>query len=129
MTELNGYRIKIKIDLTPGIWVFDSEQSTGKTYLCKQLKELETLGEPVGGFTYEDIRLGQSLVEFLKNPKYDVVMLDRYDMYPNTAHKEIREASESKVVLIDCKQGFTGSANDNICYINLTSDCIEVFAY
>lgn len=41
------YKPEISIALDNGIYVFDSESATGKTWLCKHLKKLKAYGEPV----------------------------------------------------------------------------------
>ena len=126
MIEFTNYRERIKIDLEPGIWIFDAKSATGKTYLCKCLKDLELLGEPVASYTYDDMLLGRDLHSLLSCGKYKVVMLDRYDMYSNAEHRAIQECAKSAVVMLDCKRGFKGSINDRMCFIDISNKTIEV---
>ena len=126
MIEFTNYRKRIKIDLEPGIWVFDTQSATGKTYLCKCLKDLELLGEQVCSYTYDDVLLGKDLHSALSCGKYKVIMLDRYDMYSSVEHEAICECAKDAIVLIDCKRGFRGSMNDRMCFITISDDMIEV---
>ena len=129
MFELTKYSTKIRINLENGIWVFDAQSATGKTRLSKLLKDLDALGEPVGSITYYDILRGDLTVEsFLSREKYRVVLLDRYDMYSNLGHEAICACARRAIVLIACKQGYTGSRDDGVCFIETTADSINITA-
>ncbi len=73
---------KIEIDLKPGIYLFERESATGKTYLYRKLRSLIELGENVFAVTYNYwINSKESYIKSLKNQLYDVVMFDRFNLY------------------------------------------------
>lgn len=124
-----SYMTQIKIDLPNGLWVFDSESATGKTRLFSCLRDLCLLGEPVVSFTYSDFALGLDLDKVLTSAPRGtkvIIILDRYDMYADKGHDAISEWAKHAIVLLDCKQGYPASADDNICFIEMTEDSIEV---
>lgn len=131
MYEYAGGAFSIKVNLEPGLYLFDGNSSTGKTYLCKLLKQLRGRGEPVDGYTYADARrIG--LREYLRGldlPSQDirVLLLDRYDMYAGQFCDVIAELREHCVVLLDCKlDHHLGTSDDGICEIILEEGRIEV---
>lgn len=128
MIEFTEYRTHITIDLEPGIWVFDNESTTGKSRLCKCLRDLELLGQPACGYSYEDMLLGRDLHNILTCGKYRVIMLDRYDMYPDAEHAEICECAKNTVVLLVCMRGFKGSNTDEVCFIDMSESSIKVYS-
>lgn len=126
MLEFNDYVISIKVDLPIGLWAFTSASATGKTWLCKCLNDLEVMGKPVCGYSYNDYLCGRDLHAILTNPKYKLIMLDRYDMYAGIEVEAIREKAKSAIVLLDCKRGAKGIAADDICFVDIFDDRIEV---
>ena len=88
------YNINILLD--NGIYVFDAESATGKTWLCKQLKKLKAYGEPVDAVTYNDLLAGMRLENVVK-PQNKVVMLDRYDMYREDGYELINECAATSI--------------------------------
>ncbi len=124
-----SYVTQIKIDLPNGLWTFDSESATGKTRLFSCLRDLRLLGEPVVSFTYSDFALGFDLDTVLMSAPRGtkVILLDRYDMYADKEHDAISEWAKHAIVLLDCKQGHSASADDNICFIEMTEDSIDVY--
>ena len=81
MIILNKYMPEIRIDLSEGLYVFDSQSATGKTRLRKELRKLQQYGESVASYSYEDYQLGMSIDSVLKPSRYKVILLDRYDLY------------------------------------------------
>lgn len=126
MYKNNRYDIEINIDLENGVYVFDEKSATGKTRLCKELKELRKLGEPVIGYTYGDDKLGISLVDITSKIKPKVLMLDRYDMYNGTFNKNLDEWAKDTIVLIDCKGDLETEISTDWCTIEMGAKEIEV---
>ena len=54
----NNYGTIIDINLENGIYIFDNQSATGKTRLCKALRDCQKYGEPVASYTYDDKLLG-----------------------------------------------------------------------
>jgi len=118
---------KISISLNSGIYVFDRESATGKTWLCNSLKELSSYGEPVDAYTYADFCKGLKLENILKPHKYEVVLLDRYDLYKDLSHKKLFEdCFNNTVVLVDCKSPFNVFRDSHWCEIIIGNNEIGV---
>ena len=126
MYSLDKYNVAINIDLEPGVYVFDNQSATGKTRLAKLLSEYQAYGEPVVSYTYNDKLRGISLMDFLKDNNYKVILLDRYDLYNGDYAETIIKYSKDAVVLIDCKSELKNIDNDDWCDIVMTQDRIEV---
>lgn len=124
MYKNSEYRPNINIDLNNGVYIFDSESATGKTYLCKHLKNLRAYGEPVASFTYNDILIGNKIEDTFKN--YKVIMLDRYDLYNEMGHCLMEKYRDKSIILVDCKKGFIKDIDSELCFISLTENNIEV---
>ena len=91
----------IIIDLSDGLYEL---QGTGKTWLCKSLRNMYKHGEKVLGYSYSDYQAGIDLAELLdKNPDLDVVMIDRYIMFDDKYEDEIIKYSQHCIVLMDDK--------------------------
>ena len=119
------YNPNVNILLNNGIYVFDAESATGKTWLCKQLKKLKAYGEPVDAITYNDL-LTRVRLENVVKPQNKVIMLDRYDMYREAGYELINNCETTSIVLIDCKSGFNGSRDTEMCFIDISENNIEV---
>lgn len=120
------YKVVIDIELENGIYIFDDNSATGKTRLCKELRDFQKLGEPVIGYTYGDDKLGINLEDvFAKiNPK--VLLLDRYDMYNGMFSENIQAWSKHTIILLDCKCNLKINCDTDWCTIEMTSNRIEV---
>lgn len=118
------YGVDISIELENGIYGFNTMSATGKTRLCKLLREVEKKNGDVIGYTFEDKNLGIDLRSQVKKLNPKVIILDRLDMYPEEFMQDIQEWGKTAIVLLDYK----GSANFNEdwCYIKMTSSSIEV---
>lgn len=124
MYKNEDYNVKIYINLENGVYNFTGLSATGKTRLCKLLRELEASNGEVIGYTFNDKNLGIDLRSQVKKLNPKVIMLDRLDMYPEEFMQDIQEWGKNAIVLLDYK----GSANFNEdwCYIKMTSNSIEV---
>lgn len=126
MYQNNRYQVEINVKLETGVYEFNDESATGKTRLCKVLREMQLIGEPVIGYTYDDYQLQVDLTQLVKKIHPQVILLDRYDMYNGAYDREIVEWSQYTIVLVDCKGRLLISKPSRICYIEMTKDNIEV---
>lgn len=126
MYKNDKYRVAINIELSNGVYVFDDYTATGKTRLCKELKELQRSGEAVVGYTYGDDKLGINLIDVFEKLNPKVLLLDRYDMYNGSFNNEIVKWSEQAIVLIDCKGELKVDCDTDWCAIEMAADKIEV---
>ena len=126
MYRLDKYSVEIVINLDKGIYVFDNESATGKTRLCKILREYQAYGERVASYTYNDKLLGIPIEEILVPEKYEVILLDRYDLYEGYGKELINKCAKNTIVLVDCKDKFTVTNEEDWCSIELKPHKIEV---
>lgn len=87
MYSNSKYNVTINIYLENGIYVFDEDSATGKTRLCNELKELQKLGEPVIGYTYNDDKLGIDLKTLSVLDK-SISLLTEYPCVPEGSKAE-----------------------------------------
>ena len=124
----NKYTVKINIPLDNGIYIFDNNSATGKTRLYKELLSHQVYGERVAAYTYNDKLLGRRVDDILIPNKYDVIILDRYDMYYGDGADGIKACEDNTIVLIDCKQDFLLMNTDEWCDIDMSACEIEVIS-
>ena len=121
----------LNIELEPGIYRFDCESGSGKTRLCKALKDYRVAGEPVISYSYQDSILGLPIDNVLVPNKYKVIMLDRYDMYNGSGVEILGKCVENTVILIDCKGSLKVPkelySKVHFCCISMDKNEIEVF--
>lgn len=127
MYIVNKYNPIVEIRLGVGLYQFNSQSSTGKTWLYNCLKDFSLAGENVVAYTYNDYLQNVSLLHLLKNKSPEVVLIDRYDMYLGEFKDLILELSKTAIVLVDCKQMLPFGRFDNVCGIVLEDGKIEVY--
>lgn len=97
MLKLDG-RLCVTFDLAPDAYIFYPDSATGKTRLCNYLRGL-----------YPNVLVCTATPEFKCTSKelsgYDVVILDRFDLYLDFFPKEyLRKVSRNSILLMDLKQ-------------------------
>lgn len=122
---LEKYRQKVRIDLTPGVYLFSGASATGKTALATWLSKFSRYGERACSYTYNDYKQSLLIERVLNPDKYDVVVLDRYDLYYGLGAEEIVACADKMIILIDCKRHFTLAPYER-ARIALFQDKIEV---
>lgn len=87
----------------PGVYVFLSSSGLGKTFLANLLKTLEDPGIYI--VTYDNREsIQRAMLEDIKRNKYELVFLDRYDMYASSEYNDvINDISRDTIVLVDAK--------------------------
>lgn len=128
MFKIDKYNVSVDIQLENGIYVFDNESGLGKTRLAKLFKKYQAYGEPVASYTYNDKLIGIDISNILKPNKFKVILLDRYDMYEGDGAELILKCAENAIILIDCKNDISVTADDEWCTIHMEKDKIEVVA-
>lgn len=118
----------VTVDLEPGVYVFDCVTSSGKTFLCNALKTFKRLGQPVAGYTYNDMLDGIDLDKYVGNEKLECLVVDRYDMYMNKYIDTIeRLADDGCVVLVDCKYKALLKLDYELASIELGAGKVRVY--
>jgi hypothetical protein len=102
--KLDNRDIKIVVygDSDKGVYTFQEDSATGKTWLCETLKKYRGFGDLVDGYSYSDYIRGYRIKDLI-GKGLKLVVLDRYDMYNGEMTDEIVELSKECLVLIDCK--------------------------
>lgn len=86
-----------------GVYTFDTESATGKTYLASLINRYRIYYN-IRSFTYSDIQLDlNTVILFLQHNVYDLVMFDRADLYPDFFKEFTQLITKHKLVLIDSK--------------------------
>ena len=119
----------VELDLKPGIYVFDCVTASGKTFLCSMLKTFKTLGQPVGGYSYNDVLEGRSLQSYINGSPIKYLVIDRYDMYLGKCDEDINKLVESGcVIVIDCKFKNDLNLDYDIAILELTAGKVRVYS-
>lgn len=126
MYKCDEYSVSISIDLDPGLYLFTEEASTGKSFLCRLLKRYCSYGEPVKGITATDFENKYTLRELIGNKHYEVIMLDRYAMYPNYDTELLEHLSKDSIILIASKQIPNEFDDIDICSIIFEEGSLRV---
>ena len=122
----------VRINLDNGIYVFDCESATGKSYLAERLHALRSVGERVDSFSYPDVKKFGGPAAALNGvdfPMSDlrVVLFDRYGQYAGEFTDLINPLRHACIVLVDCK-ACTGLDVTGRCSIALSESEIVVDA-
>lgn len=118
-----SYGVDINIELDKGIYLFSSYSATGKSYLLFLIKAIKS-NQRLLTYDSDDYDNGIDLGKLLESTDYDLVIIDRYDLYLDKFIKEIKEAGKHSIVLIDSKQGLL--IDYDTCDILLERDSITV---
>ena len=114
---------KVSIDLTPGVYDFESSSATGKTLLVKMIK---SLGDKTKvALTYNDILLGIDLEGIIASQPESLVF-DRFDMYDEKAAILKSLKGSEIIVLVDYKTQRHFCNFDDTCWVTLTENSLEV---
>lgn len=124
MYKNEDYNVKIYINLENGVYNFTGLSATGKTRLCKLLRNIEVQDKNVIGYTFEDKSLGIDLENQINELNPKVIMLDRFDLYKNEFTNKLSNWGKSSIVLVDCKGNL--DTDYEYCSIFLYEDKIEV---
>ena len=121
-TVYNG--LHVSVNLEKGVYVFFPYSGTGKSYLASIFTELSASSKRVSSYTYTDYVRNLSIESVLDNSKYDIVVIDRYDMYYGIGLKSILQFGERGTVLVDCKQ--TPTFAHEMCAVMYHKNTLEV---
>ena len=97
---------KLSCDLRPGVYTLGLTGGDGKSYLCKYLRTSNIAGNKnVIGLSYGDYVLyGIDGIIKILEPFYDIVMLDKLNLYLcDELLKYIESRREKTVILLDYK--------------------------
>lgn len=127
MFEITKYNPSIKVELNPGVYIFDIYSATGKTYLYKMAEKYRHFGERISGYTYNDFLDNILMKDRLDRNRYDLCVIDRYDMYYREGIEEIQNfVKAGGIVLVDTKKGVIPPNQSDTCYIDFDAKEIEV---
>lgn len=109
----------------PGIYRLKKQSSTGKTYLCKTLKQCRMMNIPVDGYDYYDYFTGRSFASLL-DKGLKLVMVDRFDMYNGKIEPYLSELAKDCIVLIDCNAAPNIDSTFSAAYVSMTESEIII---
>lgn len=123
MLKFISYGVDIDIQLDKGVYVFSSYSASGKSYLLFLLDAIKD-DENILTYTYKDYKADVDLGKLLSNRSYDLVLIDRYDLYLDKFSNAIVNAGRESLVLIDSKHGLL--VEYDTCDIILAKDKVTV---
>ena len=93
-----------RIKANPGIYTFGNRSGLGTTYVYRAFlsESVNNSQSKVFAYTFDDYQRKLMLTKEIVD-NYDVVMLDRFDLYYDAYHDLIIELSKNKAVLLDFK--------------------------
>lgn len=104
MYTIDEFRIKVTVELESGVYRLDTESGSGKTFLAGLFERYREYGARVRAYSYQNFLDGVLIWDVLDPEKYDVVILDRYDMYYGEGVQRMQEVQDRMVVLVDSKR-------------------------
>ena len=116
---------RIRLQLNKGVYIFDCESATGKTYLWDMLRTL-TSRDDIRCISYPESKLLKSLYDIDNIENVNLIFLDRYDMYSPKYQEEIKQLASSCSILMDCKQCENYEGRVEYCTIKMTRDSLEL---
>ena len=116
--------LHVRVDLEKGVYVFFPDSGSGKSYLASIFRELSASTKRVSSYTYTDYVPNMPIELVLDNARYDIVVLDRYDMYYGVGVESVVQFGKSGTVLVDCKQ--TPPFPHEMCAVMYYRDVLEV---
>lgn len=124
----NIRNIEVNISLEPGIYIFEPDSGTGKSYLCKLLHDLNKIGENVLSITLDEWEDNKdNLINKITSNDYDVIMFDRFGLYADSAVDAVKGIDSTKcVVLIDTKYKTGGLSGFYECSIKFDTERVLV---
>lgn len=104
MYTIDEFRIKVAVELGSGVYRLDAESGVGKTFLAGLFERYREYGARVRAYSYQDFLDGVLIEDVLDPGKYDVVILDRYDMYYGEGVQRMQDVKGKMIVLADSKR-------------------------
>ena len=97
--------LQVSINLLPGIYLMGNTSAVGKSRLGLLLEKAFLNGSSTYYYTYSDFVKGIKLKDILSKQKYDVVLIDRLDLYIQQydVFTEIVNFTEHTIFLLDLK--------------------------
>lgn len=105
MFEMSILGLQVSINLLPGIYLMGNTSAVGKSRLGLLLEKAFLNGSSTYYYTYSDFVKGLRLKDILSRQKYDVVLIDRLDLYIQQydIFAEIVNFTEHTIFLLDLK--------------------------
>lgn len=125
--RLEGLDTTVSINLNNGVYQFDCESATGKTRLYDVIKSYQYDGYNVTSYSYNDLQDGLNLEDVVNRVQPSLLMIDRYDMFPDMYHDIIEKLSSKCIILIDSKEILSFGEYYLSCGIKMTPTNIEVY--
>lgn len=119
--------VLVNIDLSNGVYALDDDGATGKSYLYKLLLAYSRINQKVLALSYNADWGVNDYVKVLDRNKYQLVIMDRYDMYCSVEISRVLYSMEEEViVLVDVKDWNKLSFCPNMAEVDLEVGRINV---
>ena len=125
--KLEGLDTTVNINLNNGVYQFDCDSATGKTRLYDVIKSYQYDGYNVTSYSYNDLQDGLDLEDVVNRIQPSLLMIDRYDMFPDMYHDVIEKFASKCIILIDSKEILSFGEYYLSCGIKMTPTDIEVY--
>lgn len=120
------FKVKLAINLENGVYLLNAESATGKTRLCKELRNQYLKFGDVYSVTYHSLKPDK--IQLSSQGDFKVIMFDRFDLYSQDAEVKdlILKYCEQSIILIDCKNNFSFEGTASVVDIHMEQYRIEV---
>lgn len=126
MYNVDRFITKVKVNLDNGLYRFYCESATGKSYLCKLLKQYREAREYVAAYSYQDKVAGLP-IESVFYEGVKLVMFDRCDLYDADIIDVVQKHYKDTIILLDIKNLNKKLAQiADLVFIDLGKDYITV---
>lgn len=120
--------LKINIQLLPGIYRMGNESAIGKTRLGNIFEKMFNQDLPYYYYSYTDYKKGLRLRDILSLKSFDIVLIDRADLYISD-YNFMEEIINFKdvIFLVDLKNIDGYWRFTKRCHVKIYEDRIEVY--
>ena len=120
--------LQVTVDLKPGVYLMGNDSAIGKSRLGSLLEKGFLNGLNTYYYNYSDYVKGLRIKDALAKKSYDVVLLDRVDLYIQEYDiiSEVMPYAESTVFLVDLKNIISDVRGVKYCTVIMKEREIKV---
>ena len=126
MIRFTANQTDFTIDLKNGVWLMDFASATGKTFVFKSVRVIETGTDEYYTFSYEDLVRCEPYLSEERISKCRLAVFDRYDLYAPKGAELINKLGKVCPVLVDCKHNDACLDVTDACFVILKRGSVEV---
>lgn len=128
MFKFNVSGIEVSINLSPGIYIMNNKSAVGKTRLGLLLEKKFLIDGSTLYYSYSDYAKGIKLTDILEKRDYNVVLIDRLDMFVSkyNVFSDIDKYKYNTIFLLDLKSISSHYHDLQYCNVKMRETEIEV---